>query len=131
MAKSKRLNWDLLREEYRYTELSLTEFAKSKGIARSTAANRFKDITEEKRKGSIQTEAEEEAEFIPIEVLEKEAPVVPDEEVTFIKTSDIREGAPAGSSSLELKVSYFSISLHPGFDKETLRDALEVLRELC
>ena len=88
MAKS--LNWNLLREEYRLTDLSLTAFAKEKGIARSTAVNHLKDIDEEKKNErlaaeQIDDEDDEMESFIPLEILDQEAGLIDGaKEVTFI-----------------------------------------------
>ena len=135
MAKS--LNWNLLREEYRLTDLSLTAFAKEKGIARSTAVNHLKDIDDEKKNErsaaeQIDDEDDEMESFIPLEILDQEAGLIDGaKEVTFIKTSIIEKEATANVPPLELTVSDFSITLPSGFDKNTLRDALEVIRSLC
>lgn len=133
MAKS--LNWNLLREEYRLTDLSLTAFAKEKGIARSTAVNHLKDIDEEKKNERLaaeQIEDDEMESFIPLEILDQEDDLIDGaKEVTFIKTSIIEKEAAANVPPLELTVSDFSITLPSGFDKNTLRDALEVIRSLC
>lgn len=135
MAKS--LNWNLLREEYRLTDLSLTAFAKEKGIARSTAVNHLKDIDDEKKNEclaaeQIDDEDDEMESFIPLEILDQEAGLIDGaKEVTFIKTSIIEKEAAATVPPLELTVSDFLITLPSGFDKDTLRDALEVIRSLC
>lgn len=135
MAKS--LNWKLLREEYRLTDLSLTAFAKEKGIARSTAVNHLKDIDDEKKNERLEAEQTEDENgeiegFVPIEILDQEASLIESaKEVTFIKTSVIEKETAANVPPLELTVSDFSITLPKGFDKNTLRDALEVIRGLC
>ena len=79
MAKS--LNWKLLREEYRLTDLSLTAFAKEKGIARSTAVNHLKDIDDEKKNERLEAEQTEDENdeiegFVPIEILDQEASLI-------------------------------------------------------
>ena len=133
MAKSKpkTYNWDQLRAEFRLYPLSYAAFAREKGIADSTAYKHLRDLIDFKSPTTNDTTTKDEPlDFIPAELIDENELEVP--EVTFIKTQPApKQQSPHPNTPIEVKVGNFSIALTSGFDKNTFKDALEVLSELC
>lgn len=129
--KPKTYNWDQLRAEFRSSSLSYAAFAREKGIADSTAYKHLRDIIESKSSVSNDNTIEDESlDFLPVELVTEDDFDVP--EVTFIKTRPTVEQPDISTNTpIEIKVGNFSIALTSGFDKNTFKDALEVLNELC
>ena len=138
MDKSKTYDWNKIRKEFQSSSLCYTAFAKEKGIAKSTLYAHVRDIVTFKNLQKEQILADENddetVDFIPVEVIEAEAKNAASD-VTFIKTSNKQEIVSQPSSvlqnSIEIKLKDFSIELNEGFNKALLKDALEVLAELC
>ena len=136
MVKKKNYNWNKIRKEFQESDLTYSAFSTEKGIPKSTAYAHLKDLIALKNSTSNDNTdgdcSEESIDFIPIEVLEAEA-VASTEEVVFIQSPEEKNIPPskAQSSPIEIKIKGCSIALNQGFDKETLKDALEVLIKLC
>jgi len=130
--KTKTYDWELLREQFKSYPHSYAAFAREKGIADSTAYKHLRDLIELKSStdNGITSEDEEPLDFLPIEVVNEADLEVP--EVTFIKTQQVvDEPVEQISTPIELKVRDFSITLTSGFDKNALKDVLEVMNEVC
>lgn len=135
MVKKKTYNWDKLRKEFKDSDLNYCAFSAQKGIPKSTAYAHLKDLIALKNPNTNDNTDEhfsdETFEFLPVEVLEAEAKDRA-EAVTFIKTpASVIPNHSKTISPIEIKIKGCSITLHSGFDKTTLKAALEVLTELC
>lgn len=136
MVKRKEYNWNKIRKEFQESNLTYSAFSNQKGIPKSTAYTHLKDLIAIKNSTYNDDEPNDEDtetfDFVPIEVLEAEA-VAATEEVTFIQTPEELPGSTKKviSSPIEIKFKGCSIALNQGFDKDTLKDALEVLTALC
>ena len=136
MVKRKNYNWNKIRKEFQESDLTYSAFSTEKGIPKSTAYAHLKDLIALKNSTSNDNTDDDSSEgsfdFVPIEVLEAEA-ISSAEEVVFIQSSE-EKPAPQSktlSSPIEIKIKDCSIALNQGFDKTTLKDALEVLTALC
>ena len=136
MVKKKNYNWNKIRKEFQESDLTYSAFSTEKGIPKSTAYAHLKDLIALKNSTSNDNTdgdcSEESIDFIPIEVLEAEA-VASTEEVVFIQSPEEKnmQQSKVLSSPIEIKIKGCSIALNKGFDKTTLKDALEVLTALC
>ena len=134
MVKRKNYNWNKIRKEFQESDLTYSAFSTQKGIPKSTAYAHLKDLIALKNSSNdveINNDDTETFDFIPIEVLEAEAAATT-EEVTFIQTPESPSPTiSVASSPIEIKIKGCSIALNQGFDKGTLKDALEVLTALC
>ena len=130
--KPKTYDWEALREQFKSYPHSYATFAREKGIADSTAYKHLRDLIELKAScdNDITSDEEEPLDFLPIEVIDESAFEVP--EVTFIKTQSKPDRTTEQNSiPIELKVGSISITLTAGFDKNALKDILEVMNEVC
>ena len=136
MVKRKNYNWNKIRKEFQESDLTYSAFSTQKGIPKSTAYAHLKDLIALKNSTSNDNtdddSSEESFDFIPIEVLEAEA-ASSAEEVVFIQSPKEKSFLKNKtlSSPIEIKIKGCSIALNQGFDKATLKDALEVLTALC
>ena len=134
MAKRKVFNWEAIRAEFEKSDLTVENFARMKGFSKTAAHNHLNDIAAKKRQiesEQAETEADPTPEFIPLELCEPNLEDIEVPEVTFIKTPTAEgAGAPAGKP-IELRLGDLSFLLPKGFDKETLKDALEVVKASC
>ncbi len=132
----KNYNWDVIRKEFQGSNLTYSAFSTQKGIPKSTAYAHLKGLIALKNSTSKESTAvnyrDESFDFVPIEVLEAEA-AASAPEVTFIQspeeTSNTTKENP--TPPIEVKIKGYSIVLNQGFDKSTLKAALEVLTDLC
>ncbi len=137
MVKSK-YNWDKLRKEFQESDLSYSAFSKVKGIPPSTAYTHLKDliaiknVATESASDEKDVDTDDSFDFVPIEVIEAEAKEKA-ANVTFIRSPEIpsQPSIDVCTTPIEIKIKGCSIALNAGFDKVTLKDALEVLTELC
>lgn len=135
MVKKKKYDWEKIRKEFMESDLKYGAFSDQKGIPKSTSYTHLKDLIALKNptNNDITTDVakDENFDFLPVEILEAEAKAnTPD--ITFIKTAvSVDSCYQAETSPIEIKIKGCSISLNAGFDKHTLKDALEVLTELC
>lgn len=136
MVKRKNYNWNKIRKEFHESDLTYSAFSTQKGIPKSTAYTHLKDLIALKNAAfddnTNDENSEESFDFVPIEVLEAEA-VASTPEVTFIQTPEekLNPQIKYTSSPIEIKIKGCSIALNQGFDKATLKDALEVLTAIC
>lgn len=134
MAKRKVFNWEAIRAEFEKSDLTVENFARMKGFSKTAAHNHLNDIAAKKRQiesEQAEPQADPTPEFIPLELCEPDLEDIEVPEVTFIKTPTKEgSGAPAGKP-IELRLGDLSILLPKGFDKETLKDALEVVKASC
>lgn len=134
MSKQKSYDWDSFRSEFQNSELSYSAFAKSKGIPASTAYGHLKDIiaakmtATEESKVQIEKAPQAEPTFVALDIFNPDDYEPERPNVTFIKSADVGSKA---TQPIELKISNISLMLNAGFDKTCLKDALEVILEIC
>lgn len=131
MSKRKTYNWDALQSEFENSALSITAFAKSKGIAATTARAHLKVSSLKREKLLLKSQIatnknEKDNDFIPLEFTNPEMNDIEIPEATFIRTSVEKADTP-----IELRIGNISILLHTGFEKADLRNILDVVRESC
>lgn len=129
MSKRKTYNWDALQSEFENSALSITAFAKSKGIAATTARAHLKVSSLKREKLLLKSQIatnKKDNDFIPLEFTNPEMNDIEIPEATFIRTSVEKADTP-----IELRIGNISILLHTGFEKADLRNILDVVRESC
>ena len=105
MRKKYNRNWDKIYAEYLESDLSQSEYARLKSIPLSTLSKHF---TKFNKLQVAQTEADSEISFLPV---------------------NINPVSSVSDSTISILYRDCSISLNPGFDKNTLRDIVGVLKE--
>lgn len=132
MSTRKTYNWDEIREDFINSNLSVEAFSKLNGFSKSSGHNHLNDIALKRRQMLLQDSKEsDETSFIPLELSEPNNEEIDSCEVPSAKSHEDKENNEQGDVPIELKNGAFSLILHSGFNKDNLRNILEVLKESC